>query len=165
MREELARHPGLEAVHQAVADRFRGAIGAASFAHRELSITINKDHLHRILSFLKSDLGFAVLDDIIGLDNLKSSSDGGKRFAVLYQICRRPDGLRLRLRIDLGADESVASITPIYRSADWGEREIYDMLGIRFDGHPDLRRIYLPEDFDGHPLRKDFPLAGEKDGV
>ena len=69
------------------------------------------------------------------------------------------------MAVDVGEGESLASAVPLYRSADWAEREAFDMFGVRFEGHPDLRRIYMPDEFEGHPLRKDFPLAGRNGGA
>jgi len=71
--------------------------------------------------------------------------------------------MRLRLKVRVGEGEEVDSVTSVWRSAGWAEREAYDMFGIVFKGHPDLRRIYMPEDFEGFPLRKDYPLRGYKD--
>jgi NADH-quinone oxidoreductase subunit C len=165
MPEDLASFPDLEAVHEALAARFGATIGEATLRLGELSLKIAKDDLRRVLEFSKSRLGFDALDDVIGLDNLRSAPAGGKRFTVLYQLRCTPGPLRLRIAVDVAEDETVDSAVPVYRSADWCEREIYDMLGIRFEGHPDLRRIYMSEDFAGYPLRKDFPLAGDSDGV
>jgi len=165
MPEDLASRRELKAVQEAMAARFGPAVIETAFKLGELTFKIAKDELRPALEFLKSRLGLDTLDDIIGLDNSRSVPAGGKRFSVLYQLRRAPGPLRLRLAVDLAEDETVASAVPVFTSADWGEREIYDMLGIRFDGHPGLRRIYLSEDFAGHPLRKDFPLAGDDDGV
>ncbi len=165
MPADLASFPDLKAVQEALAVRFGPAIFETAFQLGELSLKIARDELLPALEFLKSRLGFDILDDIIGLDNSRSTPASGKRFSVLYQLRRSPGPLRLRLAVELAEDETVASAVPVHRSADWCEREIYDMLGIRFDGHPDLRRIYMSEDFAGFPLRKDFPLAGDDDGV
>jgi NADH-quinone oxidoreductase subunit C len=165
MPADLASFPELKAVVDALAVRFGPAIFETAFQLGELCLKIAKDELLPALEFLKSRLGFGTLDDIIGLDNSRSAPAGGKRFSVLYQLRRSPGPLRLRVAVDVAEDESVASAVPVHRSADWCEREIFDMLGVRFDGHPDLRRIYLSEDFAGFPLRKDFPLAGDDDGV
>jgi NADH-quinone oxidoreductase subunit C len=88
-----------------------------------------------------------------------------KRFTVLYLLYRFPEGCRIRIAVDLDEGEAVDSAVPIYRAADWAEREIFDMFGVVFTGHPDLRRVYMPDEFDGHPLRKDFPLEGKTGGV
>jgi NADH-quinone oxidoreductase subunit C len=165
MPEDLASRPEMKAVQEAVALRFGPALIETAFQGDELTLKIARDELQPALEFLKSRLGFNTLDDVIGLDNSRSAPAGGKRFSVLYQLRRAPGPVRVRLAVDLAEDETVASAVPVFTSADWSEREIYDLLGIRFDGHPDLRRIYMSEDFAGHPLRKDFPLAGDDDGV
>ncbi len=164
MREDHASPPELEQVREALAVRFGPVIIETAFRMGEFSVRIGRHDLRPVLEFLKTGLGFEILDDIIGLDN-SASAPAGQRFSVLYQLRRGPGPLRLRVAVDVAEDEDVPSAVPLFRSADWGEREIYDMLGIRFDGHPDLRRIYMSEDFAGHPLRKDFPLAGGTDGV
>jgi NADH:ubiquinone oxidoreductase subunit C len=96
------------------------------------------------------------------LDHPSPLGEGRKRFSVLYQLYRFPGFQRVRLVVDLDEGEPVDSIVPLYRAADWAEREIFDMFGIPFAGHPDLRRIYMPDEFVGHPLRKDFPLEGNE---
>lgn len=179
-------------------DRLRGrfpeSVRGASFARRELVVRIRRGDVVPVLRFLKHEIGFNALNDVIGLDNLRpallsgrageapvlppgrtgealalpSGRTGeapGKRFTVLYLLYRFPEGCRIRISADLDEGETVDSAVPIYRAADWAEREIYDMFGIVFAGHPDLRRVYLPEEFEGHPLRKDFPLEGKTGGV
>ncbi|MGZ5495774.1 MAG: NADH-quinone oxidoreductase subunit C, partial [Candidatus Aminicenantales bacterium] len=84
---------------------------------------------------------------------------------VVYRLFKFPGAVRARLAVEVGDGESLPSAVPVYRAADWAEREAFDMFGIPFEGHPDLRRIYLPDDFEGHPLRKDFPLAGRTGGL
>jgi len=165
MPEDPASPPDLQTVREAMAARFGEALLEAKVSLGELSLRIARDELRSALEFLKTGLGFDTLEDVIGLDNSASAPADGKRFSVLYQLRRAPGPLRLRLAVDAAETETVASAVPVFKSADWGEREIYDLLGIRFDGHPDLRRIYMSEDFAGHPLRKDFPLAGDTDGV
>ena len=117
--------------------------------------------LRPVLAFLRNEQGFNALNDIIGLDNANAPVAGRPRFSVLYQLYKFPDALRIRVVTDAAEDEPLPSITGLYKSADWAEREIFDMFGLRFDGHPGLTRIYLGDDFKGHPLRKEFPLAGE----
>jgi NADH-quinone oxidoreductase subunit C len=85
-----------------------------------------------------------------------------KRFSVSYQLLRvSDDPARLRVQVWLDEGESVATLIPVWPAADWFEREAWDMLGVRFDGHPNLVRILMPEDWEGHPLRKDYPVGGE----
>ncbi len=164
MPEDHVSPPELDAIREALAARFGPAIIETAFRLGEFSVRIGRDDLRPVLEFLKTGLGIETLDDIIGLDN-SVSAPAAKRFSVIYQLRRGPGPLRLRVAVDVAENETVPSAVPLFRSADWGEREIYDMFGIGFDGHPDLRRIYMSEDFAGHPLRKDFPLAGGTDGV
>ncbi len=96
------------------------------------------------------------------LDHPAPLGEGRKRFSVLYQLYRFPGFQRVRVVVDLDEGEAVDSVVPLYRAAEWAEREIFDMFGIPFAGHQDLRRIYLPDEFVGHPLRKDFPLEGNE---
>jgi NADH-quinone oxidoreductase subunit C len=85
------------------------------------------------------------------------------RFLVVYHLFSLRHGHRLRVKVSLGGEDPVIdSVVSVWETADWHERECFDLFGIRFRNHPDLRRILLPEDFEGHPLRKDFPLEGVK---
>ncbi len=102
---------------------------------------------------------------MIGLDRLRTIKEGEPRFAVIYILLRFPAGQRLRVEVDVADGASLPSAVPVYPAADWAEREIFDMFGIVFEGHPGLTRIYMPDDFRGHPLRKDFPLEGEPGGL
>ncbi|TAL38437.1 MAG: NADH-quinone oxidoreductase subunit C [Spirochaetes bacterium] len=159
MMEDLESSPVLTRVHDALAARYPESLSEWTFEKGELTAIVRSDALVEVLVCLKGELGFIALNDMIGLDNM-NIGDGRKRFSVLYQLYRFPAADRIRLRVDIGEGETLPSIYFLYRSSDWAEREIYDMFGIVFKGHPDLRRIYMPEEFDGHPLRKDFPLEG-----
>jgi NADH-quinone oxidoreductase subunit C len=109
-------------------------------------------------SFAKSDLGFDYLVDITSIDNYGDDP----RFAVVYHLYSYEHRCPLRLRIEVSEEKSeLPTITGVWRAADWHEREIYDMMGLRFRGHPDLRRILMWEGYPYFPLRKDFPLAGK----
>jgi NADH-quinone oxidoreductase subunit C len=160
MLEKLADFPELTLVVEELKERFREAIAEVSFEKRELAVKTGPDSLLAVLEYLKTRQGFNALDDMIGLDHPPQPDEDKKRFSVLYQLRKFPGALRIRVAIDVDEGQPVPSITPIYPSANWAERETFDMFGIRFSGHPDLRRIYLPEEFAGHPLRKDFPLEG-----
>lgn len=156
-------------------DRFPESVLDASYARKELVVRVRREDIVPVLRFLKFEAGFNALNDIVGLDNLKpavsvlpsgrTGETPDKRFTVLYLLYRFPEACRIRIAVGLDDGESVDSAVPIYRAADWAEREIYDMFGIVFTGHPDLRRAYLPDEFEGHPLRKDFPLEGKTGGV
>lgn len=125
----------------------------------ELTITIKKNGLVQICKFLRDDdeLCFDSLRDICGVDNDRSTD----RFEVVYNLFSLKNKSRLRLKVNIDeSDIHIPSVTGIWEGANWNERETYDMFGIIFDGHPDLRRIYMPEEFKYHPLRKNFPLMG-----
>ena len=160
MPDTTADRPELRQAADSLAGRFPGAGLSCAVEKGELSVRLGKENLTAVLTFLKADLGFNALDDIIVLDNILAPGEAGKRFTVLYQLYRFPGFLRLRLAVDVGENEALDSAVPVYRSADWAEREAFDMFGVRFEGHPGLCRIYMPDEFEGHPLRKDFPLEG-----
>jgi len=159
MPDPAASAPDERQVLEALTGRFPGAVLSSAFERDELSVRLETTALQAALRFLKDELRFNALDDIIVLDNLRAAG-GGKRFSVLYQLYRFPGSTRIRLAVDIGEDEALDSAVPVFPSADWAEREAFDMFGIRFEGHPGLRRIFLPDAFEGHPLRKDFPLEG-----
>lgn len=127
----------------------------------EVTHLVKKASLIEICNFLKDDpaLQFNFLSDIAGADYFPKKP----RFEVVYHLYSIPKKHRLRLKVTTGEDETVPSVTSIWKSADWAEREAYDMFGIVFEGHPNLKRIYMPEEWEGFPLRKDYPLKGYKD--
>lgn len=109
---------------------------------------------------LKDDFGFDMLVDVTCVDYL-NFRDAKDRFGLVYVLANTDSNLQLMVRVMLNEpDVTVPSVTPLWEGANWMEREVWDMFGIRFDGHPDLRRILLPEEFAAHPLRKDYPLQG-----
>jgi len=165
MPEDPSDRPELREALEALSGRFAGAVLAGAVDKGELSVRLSKDALTSALRFLKEEGGFNALEDIAAFDNLGSAAEGGPRFTVVYRLYKFPGALRARVAVDVGEGESLASAVPLYRSADWAEREAFDMFGVRFEGHPDLRRIYMPDEFEGHPLRKDFPLAGRNGGA
>ena len=133
-----------------------------SFVFRdEATHTIKKDSLIEICRFLKnnSELQFNFLTDIVAVDYFPMKP----RFEIIYHLYSIPQKHRLRLKVKVEDSEVVPSVTSIWKTADWAEREAYDMFGIIFEGHPNLKRIYMPADWDGFPLRKDYPLKGYKD--
>ena len=112
--------------------------------------------LHRAVIALRAE-GFDFLVDLFGYDTPERPA----RFDVVYLLHRMSDGVRTRLKVQVADGEAVPTITDLYPNADWYEREVYDLYGVPFSGHPDLRRILLPDDWIGHPLRRDHPLGGE----
>lgn len=127
-------------------------------ARGEVTAMIPRENIADVCWFLKTEHSFDMLADLCGAD-LGPEED--PRFEVNYHLFSTVHFGRLRLKVLLSEDEpNVQTVTTVWRTADWHERETFDMFGVRFDGHPDLRRILLPSDFDGHALRKDFPLRG-----
>ncbi|MDA9624528.1 NADH-quinone oxidoreductase subunit C [Pelagibacteraceae bacterium] len=126
--------------------------------HNELLIHINAADLVYVIQFLKSNdsFKFRQLIDIAGVDY----PDDDKRFQLVYLLLSHEYNSRIKLMIKFQIDQSISSITKIFPSANWMEREVFDMYGIDFKNHPDLRRILTDYNFKGHPLRKDFPLTG-----
>jgi NADH-quinone oxidoreductase subunit C len=115
------------------------------------------EKIFEVCAFAKS-IGFDYLVDITSIDNYGDDP----RWTVVYHLRAIGNGIEIRLKIDVSEEKSeLSSVFPIWRTANWHEREIYDMMGIRFSGHPDLRRILMWEGYPYHPLRKDFPLAGK----
>lgn len=129
-------------------------------AHDEVTAIVPREHIVAICAFLKSDpeFKFDFLADLCGADR---GPEEEPRFEVNYHLFSTSKYHRLRLKVLLiEEDAHVPTVTDVWRTANWHERETYDLLGVIFDGHPDLRRILLPEDWQGHALRKDFPLRG-----
>jgi NADH-quinone oxidoreductase subunit C len=125
----------------------------------ELTISIDSRDLRRVCEFLREapSLSFRFLSDLTAVDHYPIEP----RFEMVYHLFSIENSSRLRLKTQVaGADPKVDSLVPVWPSANAFEREVFDLFGIRFEGHPDLRRILLPEDWEGHPLRKDYPTEG-----
>ena len=123
---------------------------------------VRKDRFDAIARFLKHDpdLVFDTMMDLTGVDYLGKKTP---RFEIVVHLYSLEKGHRLRLRAEVPEDDAqLPSVTPIWRAANWFEREAWDLYGIRFIGHPDLRRILLYEEFEGHPLRNDYPIDGRQ---
>ncbi len=157
-------NPALAAVFAHLEIWFPGAVLGISTDKGEVRAVIRAADIIPVLKHLKAGLGFDVLVDIVALDLKGQAEEAAGRFRLIYQLCRFPELVRIHLAVDIGETEPATSAVGVYLAADWAEREIFDMFGIRFEGHPGLSRIYLPDDFEGHPLRKDFPLGGRGSG-
>jgi NADH-quinone oxidoreductase subunit C len=119
---------------------------------------LDAEQIAAVCDFAKTQLGFNYLVDISSLDNYGDNP----RWTVVYHIRNIVNGVEIRIKTGVGEEKSeLPSVLPVWRTANWHEREIYDMMGIRFSGHPDLRRILMWEGYPYFPLRKDFPLAGK----
>jgi len=132
--------------------------GSPSVALDELSITTSRESLIRLLTFLRDDAEcqFKQLVDICGVD----WPERDPRFDVVYHLLSHRQVHRIRIKVQTDAETPLPSATGLFSAAGWYEREVWDMYGLFFEGHPDLRRLLTDYGFDGHPLRKDFPLTG-----
>jgi NADH-quinone oxidoreductase subunit C len=146
----------LEALGQACVANSAGAIASWSVAFGELGLTGPAQRINEALCYLRDVEKFEQLIDIAGADYPERE----RRFDVVYHMLSMSRNCRVRLNIQVDEDTSVPSATATYPVADWYEREAFDMYGIFFDGHPDLRRILTDYGFIGHPFRKDFPVSG-----
>ncbi len=148
-----------ELVPQKLKEQFNAIDFEISEYLDELTIKLPKQHIFKVCEFLKKDteLEFLLCQDITAIDWAKRKN----RFTVVYNIYSFKNNFRLRLKADVDeSDCAIDTVSSVWKGANWQERETYDMYGIKFNDHPDLRRMYMPEDFEYHPLRKDFPLMG-----
>lgn len=124
----------------------------------ETTLHIDRRDIREICKLAKTELGFDYLIDITSIDNFGAEP----RFEIVYELYSMASGQYLRLKLSVSEDDlEVPTVVPVWATANWHEREIYDMMGIKFAGHPDLRRIIMWEGYPYYPLRKDFPLAGK----
>lgn len=139
-----SRFPGLES------SEFRG----------QSRVVLPAAALCESMRYVRDQAGFDMLVDVTCVDYLNARG-ATHRFGLVYLVCNTTTAERLTVRVYLDGDApTVESIVSLWEGANWMEREVWDMFGIRFEGHPDLRRILLPEEFTAHPLRKDYPLQG-----
>jgi NADH-quinone oxidoreductase subunit C len=134
------------------------AVSGSEIRHRELSVRVEREALPEVLRFLRDDpqCRFTILCDICGVD----FPDRPLRFEVVYNLLSMSLNLRVRIKVETDENDPVPSASGLYSSAGWWEREAWDLYGIYFSDNPDLRRILTDYGFEGHPLRKDFPLTG-----
>jgi NADH-quinone oxidoreductase subunit C len=125
----------------------------------QVTIVLQPEALVAVARFLRDDpaLGYTMLTDLCGVDRGPSADP---RFEIVYHLYSFVLHRWLRLKIRLRDGERAPTIVPVWPNANWYEREVYDLFGVEFEGHPDLRRLLMPEEWDGHPLRKDYPLRG-----
>ncbi len=135
------------------------AVQRAKLDRGELTVWVSRESIREACTFLKSDpeLDFNYLADVTCVDWIPAEP----RFEIVYHLLSIAKKQRIRLKVALNSDETVVeSVVPVFPSANFFEREIFDLFGIRFSGHPNLKRILMPEDWEGHPLRKDYPVEG-----
>ena len=135
------------------------AVRAGRVDRGELTLEIAPGKIASVCGFLKYDQQFVRLSTVTAVDRFPSEP----RFEVVYHLHAIEHNSRVRLKCRVrGEDPVIDSVTGVWRSADWYEREVFDLFGIRFLGHPDLRRILMPDDWEGYPLRKDYPVTGSR---
>jgi len=154
----MADDSALEELGQHVASVLPDQVVGISVAHNELMVTARAEQIVKVVTFLRDDpmCLFKVLVDICGTDY----PERPKRFDVVYNLLSLVHNQRIRIKVEADDETPVLSITGVHNSANWFEREIWDMYGVMFSDHPDLRRLLTDYGFEGHPLRKDFPLTG-----
>jgi NADH-quinone oxidoreductase subunit C len=148
----------LKALAEHLAAALPDAVTGAAIRHGELCCSVEREALPRVLEFLRDDAKcrFNVLCDICGVD----FPDRPRRFDVVYNLLSLALNQRIRVKVETDEDRPVPSAVALYSAAGWWEREAWDLYGIYFADHPDLRRILTDYGFEGHPMRKDFPLTG-----
>ena len=146
----------LETLGQELVANGAGLFGSYDVAYGELSLSGPAGRVGEALTLLRDSYGFQQLVDLCGVDYPERE----RRFDVVYHLLSFTKNRRIRLRVQTDEDTAVPSVTSVFPNADWYEREAFDMYGVFFDNHPDLRRILTDYGFHGHPLRKDFPMTG-----
>jgi NADH-quinone oxidoreductase subunit C len=151
--------------HDDTLARLRERFGADGFATSEFRgnrrVVVPAPQVHAVLEFLKQQCGFDMLFELTAVDYLRYP-DARDRYGVVYGLLDTAAGTRLYVKTFVNDPEpALPSVYPLWKGADWLEREVYDMYGVVFEGHPDLRRILMPPEFVGFPLRKDYPLRGK----
>ena len=148
----------IESVAESIRDGMGAIVKDLSVVGDQLVAIVDKEDIAKLLVFLRDDVNcqFKQLMDICGVDY----PERPKRFEVVYNLLSLVHNNRVTVKVMLDDNSSIPSVSKVFSSADWWEREIWDLFGIFFSGHPDLRRILTDYGFDGHPLRKDFPLTG-----
>ena len=138
-------------------EKFPGSFVEAVEFRGEVTVTVTKEDIVAVCEYLKKDLGYDLLVDVTAVDYLGKDP----RFMVVYLLCSIANKDRIRIKAGVTEqDPSIATVSGLWNSANWLERETYDLMGINFVGHPELLRIMMTDDWVGHPLRKDYPLQG-----
>ncbi len=146
----------LTALQSSLGDLLGERQTASAFINGELVVTVPRDAIVSVLMSLRDRAGFETIMDITAVDY----PERPERFEVVYNLLSMTKNLRLRVKLNTDEQKAVPSVVLVYPASNWFEREVYDLYGVLFSGHPDLRRIMTDYGFEGHPLRKDFPLTG-----
>jgi NADH-quinone oxidoreductase subunit C len=141
---------------QKVTERFPSDFVDSSVFRDELTVVVRKKAILHLMRYLHDDLGFDLLTDLCGVDHWPRHP----RLEIVYHLYSVKHNQRIRVKTSLEEGETISSVESVWQGANWYEREAFDMLGIVFENHPNLKRILLWDEFEGHPLRKDFPTVG-----
>ena len=150
-------------IAKTIEEKFAGQVLGTTTHAGQVGVTVKKDLIKDICLFLRDEPSLRMnhLSDLTAVDFSRYPGDTGLRFEVVYNMISNVHHHRIRLKVRVPEeDPRIDSVSSIWQTANWHERETFDLMGIRFDGHPDLRRILLSEDWEGHPLRKEYPLKG-----
>lgn len=139
-----------------ISEKFGSSILDIKEFRGEVTVTVKKEDAFEVCRLLKTELSYNLLTDVTAVDYLGRE----QRFMMVYNLYSIPNKDRIRIKCPVAENEPVASLSSLWSSAIWLEREVYDLFGIEFSNHPDLRRILMTDDWVGHPLRKDYPLQG-----
>ncbi len=146
-----------------IEEKFAGQVLGTTTYAGQVAVSLKKDAIKDVCLFLRDEPSLKLdhLADLTAVDYSRYPGDTGQRFEVVYNLISTTHRHRIRLKARVPeADPRIATVTSVWNTANWHERETYDLMGIIFEGHPDLRRILLAEDWEGHPLRKEYPLKG-----
>jgi NADH-quinone oxidoreductase subunit C len=155
--KDASGHPWVESIRSAVPE---SVVSSREYA-RQITVVVAREKIAEVARHLKEKEDFRYCVDVTAVDWKKREP----RFDVVYHLYSFSKNDRIRLKCGAADGQEVPSVAGVFLAADWSEREVYDMFGVRFAGHPDLRRILTWEGFNGHPLRKDFPLEGVDTGA
>jgi NADH-quinone oxidoreductase subunit C len=158
MNQSVPSSDRLQETRAQIVQALDGDVLTAEIVRGELIVTVKRASIVKVATFLRDDAlcQFSQLIDVCGVDY----PERDERFDVVYHLLSMNRNIRIRLKVAASEDTPVPSLTPVFVCADWLEREVWDMYGVYFSGHSDLRRILTDYGFDGHPQRKDFPLTG-----
>jgi len=146
-----------------IEEKFAGQVLETTTCAGQVGVSLRKDQIKDVCLFLRDEPSIKMdhLADLTAVDYSKYPGDPGPRFEVVYNMISTTYRHRIRLKVRLPEDDPrIDTVSSVWQTANWHERETYDLMGITFDGHPDLRRILLPDDWEGYPLRKEYPLKG-----
>ncbi len=146
-----------------IEEKFNGQVLSTTSHAGQVGVLVRKETIRDICLYLRDEPSLKLdhLADLTAVDYSRYPGDNGPRFEVVYNLISTLHRHRIRIKARVPEDDArIDSVSSIWQTANWHERETYDLMGVRFDGHPDLRRILMPEDWEGYPLRKEYPLKG-----